>query len=95
MNAPNGGKTFLDQKIERGQDINNTWTMVASLITRPGHEDSEEELFAACFPVVQRISAQYRGDLPRPKTQCVACIGTGHTAEGVCANCNGMGTVQG
>jgi hypothetical protein len=60
MNAPNGQKTYTEQKIERGQDINCTWALMGHLVRPEDSSDRIDELFHAYLPVVQRINKAAR-----------------------------------
>lgn len=63
MTAPNGMKTYQQQtteRIERGQDINNTWALVAAYKIPVVDEVEMQRRFDELFPIVQAISARAR-----------------------------------
>jgi hypothetical protein len=64
MNAPNGQKTYTEQRIEMGQDINCTWALMGQLIKPTDSSNRIEEIFYAYLPVVQRINSAARQKEP-------------------------------
>lgn len=53
-------KTYTDKRIELGQDINNTWAIIAAAVHRPGERAPISMLFDTFYPIVQKKSREAR-----------------------------------
>ena len=53
-------KTYTEQRIELGQDINNTWTLIAAMVASNPKVTVTDDLFNCWFPIVRSINTSIR-----------------------------------